>query len=205
MGLYDHLDPECRQVCWSHLVRDFRRHSEGLALQKQFGEQGLALTGRVFHAWHAFDEHQDRARLTCEMTPIQTELRVLLEQAARKSKRTRLHKRFANNLLKIWPALWTFVTVKGVEPTNNTPPSAHSAVQSSTASSPTAHNPRTTSATSNAHYQHQSRAACKTAPCSPTRQNCSPHTPTATRLQRSPNPAKRLNGYLFWDCFGVGR
>jgi transposase len=26
---------------------------------------------------------------------------------------------FANNLLKIWPALWTFVTVEGVEPTNN--------------------------------------------------------------------------------------
>jgi transposase len=26
---------------------------------------------------------------------------------------------FANNLLKIWPALWTFVTVDGVEPTNN--------------------------------------------------------------------------------------
>jgi transposase len=116
---YDHLDPECRQACWSHLQRDFRRHSEGLALQKQFGEQGLALTGRVFGAWHAFYEHQDRARLTCEMAPIQTELRVLLEQAARKSKRTRLHRRFANNLLKIWPALWTFVTVKGVEPTNN--------------------------------------------------------------------------------------
>jgi transposase len=116
---YDHLDPECRQACWSHLQRDFRRHSEGLALQKQFGERGLALTGRLFGAWHAFDEHQDRARLTCEMAPIQTELRVLLEQAARKSKRTRLHRRFANNLLKIWPALWTFVTVKGVEPTNN--------------------------------------------------------------------------------------
>ena len=26
---------------------------------------------------------------------------------------------FANNLLKIWPALWTFVSVEGVEPTNN--------------------------------------------------------------------------------------
>jgi Transposase IS66 family len=40
-------------------------------------------------------------------------------KTARKSKRTRLHRRFANNLLKIWPALWTFVTVEGVEPTNN--------------------------------------------------------------------------------------
>jgi transposase len=116
---YDHLDPECRQVCWQHLVRDFRRHSEGLALQKQFGEQGLALCGRLFGAWHAFDDHQDRARLAAEMAPIQTQLRALLEDAGRNSKRTRLHRRFANNLLKIWPALWTFVTVEGVEPTNN--------------------------------------------------------------------------------------
>jgi transposase len=53
------------------------------------------------------------------MKPIQAELRALLERAARKSKRTRLHRVFANNLLKIWPALWTFVTVDGDEPTNN--------------------------------------------------------------------------------------
>ena len=53
------------------------------------------------------------------MNPIQDKLRELLEHAARKSKRTRLHRRFANNLLKIWPALWTFVTIDGVEPTNN--------------------------------------------------------------------------------------
>ena len=69
--------------------------------------------------WRSFCEHQDRARLTGEMNPIQDKLRELLGRAARKSKRTRLHRRFANNLLKIWPALWTFVTIDGVEPTNN--------------------------------------------------------------------------------------
>jgi transposase len=116
---YDHLDPCCRQVCWQHLYRDFRRHAEGLALQKAFGEAGLALTERLFTVWRAFGEHRDRARLAREMTPIQAELRELLEHAARKSKRTRLHRRFAGNLLKIWPALFTFVTVEGVEPTNN--------------------------------------------------------------------------------------
>ncbi len=60
---YDHLDPEQRQACWSHLQRDFRFHSEGLALQKEFGQAGLALTDRMFNAWHAFGEHQDRERL----------------------------------------------------------------------------------------------------------------------------------------------
>lgn len=37
---YDHLDAGCRQACWQHLVRDFRRHAEGLAEQKAFGEAG---------------------------------------------------------------------------------------------------------------------------------------------------------------------
>jgi transposase len=116
---YDHIDPESRQACWEHLKRDFFKHSEGLAEQKGFGTSGLALTKRLFKAWHAFQEHQDRARLIAEMKPIQDELRALLEYAARNSKRTRLHRRFANNLLKIWPALFTFVTVEDVEPTNN--------------------------------------------------------------------------------------
>jgi transposase len=117
---YEHLDPHQRQVCWSHLQRDFRRHSEGLAEQKTFGERGLELTGRVFAAWRAYQhEHHDRARLQADVAPIQSDLRTLLEDAGRKSKRTRLHRRFANNLLKVWPALWTFTSHTAVEPTNN--------------------------------------------------------------------------------------
>jgi transposase len=117
---YEHLDPDRRQVCWSHLQRDFRRHSEGLAEQKSFGERGLQLTGRVFAAWRAYQhEHHDRARLRADVAPIQSELRTLLEDAGRKSKRTRLHRRFANNVLKVWPALWTFTSQPAVEPTNN--------------------------------------------------------------------------------------
>jgi len=117
---YSHLDPTRRQVCWSHLQRDFRRHADGLGEQKPFGERGLELTGRVFAAWRAYQhKHQDRDRLQTEIAPIQSELRQLLKDASPKSKPTRWHRRFANNLLKVWPALWTFVTVEGVEPTNN--------------------------------------------------------------------------------------
>ncbi len=115
---YDHLDPDCRQACWQHLKRDFRRHAEGLSEQKAFGEAGLELTNQLFKAWRAFADHQDRRRLRREIKPIQTQLRELLERAARKSARTRHHARFARNLQKLWPALWTFVAVDGVEPTN---------------------------------------------------------------------------------------
>jgi hypothetical protein len=117
---YDHLGADCRQACWEHLKRDFRRHAEGLSEQQAFGEAGAALTARLFEAWRAFeDDHQDRRRLKREMAPIQSELRKLVKRAARKNTRTRYHGRFARNLLKIWPALFTFVTIEGVEPTNN--------------------------------------------------------------------------------------
>jgi len=117
---FSHLDPTRRQVCWSHLQRDFRRHADGLGEQKTFGEQGLELTGRVFAAWRAYQhEHHDRDQLAGEIAQVQTELRALLQAASPKSQRTRWHRRFANNLLKIWPAPWTFTTIDGVQPTNN--------------------------------------------------------------------------------------
>jgi transposase len=117
---YSHLDPSRRQACWSHIKRDFRRHADGLGEQKTFGEHGSELTHRVFTAWRAYQhDHHDRDRLKDEIAPIQTELRHLLEQASPKSRRTRWHRQFANNLLKIWPALWTFVTIDGIQPTNN--------------------------------------------------------------------------------------
>ncbi len=116
---YNHLDPHRRQLCWSHLLRDFTAHSEGLAAQQQFGEQGLAIALLLFSACHNFQHDADRARLIDQVAPLQHQLRTLLEQAARKSAQTKHHRAFAKNLLKLWPALWTFSEIDGVEPTNN--------------------------------------------------------------------------------------
>jgi transposase len=116
---YDYLDPERRQICWSHLLRDFRFHAEGLSHQSEFGEACLQIAARLFSAWRDFQTDGDRRRLRRRMKPLQRELQQLLERAARKSAKTRHHRRFARNLLKVWPALWTFVETDGVEPTNN--------------------------------------------------------------------------------------
>jgi len=116
---YDYLDPKRRQLCWAHLARDFTAHSEGLGAQKQFGAAGLEIAKRLFEAWGEFRADADRARLLERVAPLQEELRTLLEEAARKAARNRRHRTFAKNLLKLWPALWTFSEIDGVEPTNN--------------------------------------------------------------------------------------
>ena len=116
---YDYLDPERRQLCWAHLVRDFTAHSEGVAAQKQFGEACLEIAGQLFAAWEEYRRSGDRARLLERAAPLKDELRALLEQAARKSIKTRRQRPFAKHLLQRWPALWTFTAVPGVEPTNN--------------------------------------------------------------------------------------
>jgi len=116
---YDYLDPERRQLCWAHLVRDFTAHSEGVAAQKEFGEACLKIAGRLFAAWDHYRRDGDHGRLIERIAPLKEELRALLEQAARKSTKTKRHRPFAKNLLKRWPALWTFALVDGVEPTNN--------------------------------------------------------------------------------------
>jgi transposase len=116
---YDYLDPKRRQVCWAHLARDFTAHAEGLGAQKEFGLAALTLTKRLFAAWDDYRAGGDRARLAARMAPIKKELKALLEAAACKSPRNRRHRGLAKNLLKLWPALWTFASVPSVEPTNN--------------------------------------------------------------------------------------
>jgi len=116
---YDYLDPAHRQLCWAHLLRDFTAHSEGMGEQHEFGSAGLLITNALFKAWQQFQQDGDRSRLRRRIRPLQSKLRAELEHAERKSTKTRYHRQFARNLLKAWPALWTFTHADGVEPTNN--------------------------------------------------------------------------------------
>ena len=116
---YDYLEPSQRQLCWAHLARDFTAHSEAMADQKQFGHDGLQIAHDLFAGWDSYQHDGDRHRLQAQITPLQDRLLTLLEHAARPSPRTKYHRRFAKNLLKRWPALWTFTEHEGVEPTNN--------------------------------------------------------------------------------------
>ena len=115
---YDYLDPNRRQICWAHLLRDFTAHSEGMGEQEEFGSAGLVVTHDLFDAWRQFQQDHDRARLQARIAPLKDKLHAELEHASRKSTGP-VPPAFARNLLKRWPALWTFTQTDGVEPTNN--------------------------------------------------------------------------------------
>jgi transposase len=116
---YGHLPIARRQVCWSHLQRDFAAHADGLAAEKDLGDAGLEICEQLFWAWEIYQHTGDRADLKRRIRKLRRELKAILTRHAAKAARYRYTRRFARNLLKIWPALWTFDAIEGVQPTNN--------------------------------------------------------------------------------------
>jgi transposase len=107
-----------RQVCWAHLKRDLQALVDAGGAARDIGEEGLALLTRLFDAWYSGrDEPAPRPRLAAQVAPLQAEFRALLERGQRSGHYKAIG--LAESLLKLWPALWTFLSVAGVEPTNN--------------------------------------------------------------------------------------
>jgi len=116
---YNHLPIRRRQICWSHLQRDFEFHAEGRGSDKPLGEAGLQVCQELFWAWEIYQHTGDRQELKRRVGLLERQLKAVLRQHAAKHARYRESRRFARAMLKIWPALWTFSRHAGVQPTNN--------------------------------------------------------------------------------------
>jgi len=116
---YTHLPLGRRQVCWAHLRRDFKAHAEGLAAEKEFGEHGLRVCEQLFWAWEIYQHVGDRRDLRLRIGALRRELKPILRTYQGKAPRYKYTRGIARNLLKVWPALWTFADHHGVQPTNN--------------------------------------------------------------------------------------
>ena len=116
---YTHLALGRRQICWAHLARDFAAHAEGMAAEKEFGEHGQRICERVFWAWEIYQHTRDRRQLQLTIRQLQREFKPIVRRYAGKSPRYKYCRGIARNLLKAWPALWTFAKHPGIEPTNN--------------------------------------------------------------------------------------
>jgi transposase len=108
-----------RQVCWAHLIRDFTAISERGGDSERIGKALLAEAERMFGWWNRVREGTlGRETFKVYMRPLRQTVQDLLEQGTQvmETKTAGTCKK----ILKIFPALWTFVRVEGVEPTNNT-------------------------------------------------------------------------------------
>lgn len=117
-GAYNWLDPTQRQACWSHLLRDFQALAERGGRTARLGRQLKQTASEVLAAHRA---HEVDGRLVAwnepELLNLHHRLMDLLEQGARmRDERT---SRFCAGLLDLWPALWNFTEIPGVDATNN--------------------------------------------------------------------------------------
>lgn len=115
---YDRVGLLQRQVCWAHLKRNWEKLLERGGKAKVIAEGCLGVQKRVFELWHLFrGGGRSRGQLDDGMAPLMLELLEVLHAGRRC--RDRKTKRFCARLLTVYAALWTFVVVDGVEPTNN--------------------------------------------------------------------------------------
>jgi len=115
---YTWLDPARRQLCWAHLKRDFQAFVERGGEAERIGRALLVCVEQMFSLWHRVREDTlTRSDFQVAMQPIQTRVGELLRQGAERSPEKT--GRTCAKILKLEVALWTFVRVDGVEPTNN--------------------------------------------------------------------------------------
>ena len=108
-----------RQVCWAHLLRDFEAMRGRGGASEDIGATLLGQAHQMFTWWHRVRAGTlQRSTFRSYMTPLRREVERLLEAGSRcgvaKTEGT------CRDILKRREALWTFVQVEGVEPTNNT-------------------------------------------------------------------------------------
>jgi len=117
-GAYGIIDLLARQACWSHLKRDFQKWVDWGRQTSPIGQAGLEAVRRLFAAWKDFRAGAlDRPGLQAALAPVIQDLHEALEAGL--SCPNKKAARFCRNLLDLYPALWTFARVEGVEPTNN--------------------------------------------------------------------------------------
>ena len=109
---YAFIEPERRQVCWAHLLRDFNRIAQRSGLAGQIGRRLLGL-GFVM-----FRKRQKGQLADQGLQGLQRRIRTALERGAHQGQCARTANTCAN-ILKLWSALWTFTTNDALTPTNN--------------------------------------------------------------------------------------
>jgi transposase len=107
-----------RQVCWAHLIRDFQAMVDRANAGSAIGEELLCCAQDLFHWWYRVrDGTLQRSTFRQYMGVVRSMVREQLQAGAACGCAKTAG--VCRELLAIEPALWTFVRVEGIEPTNN--------------------------------------------------------------------------------------
>ena len=117
---------ELRQLCWAHLIREFQKFADRGGASQAIGEALLAQAHKLFELWHRIrDGTLTREGFAAAVVEIRAAVHKWLAEGAAyqvergdKSVRAKTA-RTCQALLKVEQALWLFVRVVGIEPTNN--------------------------------------------------------------------------------------
>jgi transposase len=115
---YDWIAGASRQVCWSHLRRDFQAMIDRGGAAAPIGKELLRLSARLFRWWHRLGaERVAWGGFRTAMARLRREFKTALEDGVRCGcARTR---GTCAEILRVEESLWIFARVEGVPPTNN--------------------------------------------------------------------------------------
>ena len=123
---YNWLDVEQRQLCWAHLKREFQKILERSGASRQVGRDLMAQEKKLFRLWRKVSVGKlSRKEFELLVKPIKKRLGEILIEIAEyeigSREKTPWAKtvRTCRQLQKVKSALWQFVEVEGLEPTNN--------------------------------------------------------------------------------------
>jgi hypothetical protein len=120
---YNHYPSEKRQLCWAHLIRDFKSMIGSGPEGEAIGKALLKAAQSMFRMWHRFKrwkENQEKQGIKVSMTVLESQLKAirarvkaLLKEGAERNVPK------CGTILKVEALLWTFTQEEGIEPTNN--------------------------------------------------------------------------------------
>jgi transposase len=115
---YDWIAGTSRQVCWSHLRRDFQAMIDRGGAAKPIGRKLLRLSNRMFRWWHRLEaETVDWGEFRTAMARLRREVKAALDDGVHcDCPRTR---GTCAEILRVEESLWSFARVPSVTPTNN--------------------------------------------------------------------------------------
>lgn len=116
---YANLSPEERQLCWAHLIRDFRKLVDRHGGAEGIGRWALGEIETMFALWHMYlDGEIDLAKLRQEFVTIRARFGRLLKLGQETTDKKAAG--FCKKLTNMWPALWNFLQRPDIlQPTNN--------------------------------------------------------------------------------------